>query len=68
MWVFKGTSFVRFALLRKLFGGENSSRLIAFDVLVILTQKQSSKDRLRGHFGLKMLAANQLALNNYRII
>lgn len=30
--VFKGTSFVRFALLREMFGGKNSSRLIAFDV------------------------------------
>ena len=30
--VFKGTSFVRFALFRELFGGKKSSRLIAFDV------------------------------------
>jgi len=30
--VFKGTSFVRFALIRKLFGGSETARLIAFDV------------------------------------
>ena len=30
--VFKGTSFVRFALMRELMGGKNSSRLIAFDI------------------------------------
>ncbi len=30
--VFKGTSFVRFALLRNLMGGEKSSKLVGFDV------------------------------------
>ena len=30
--VFKGTSFVRFAMLRKLMGGSQSRRLIAFDI------------------------------------
>ena len=29
--VFKGTSFMRFALLRNLLGGERSTRLLAFD-------------------------------------
>lgn len=29
--VFKGTSLVRFALMRNMFGGQNSSRILAFD-------------------------------------
>ena len=45
--IFKGTSFVRFALLRELFGGENSSRLIAFDVFSNSYPKTKFKENFR---------------------
>ncbi len=67
--VFKGTSFVRFALLRELFGGENSSRLIAFDVFSNSYPKTKFKeDKAQRSFwiknaGSKSISTKQLSNN-----
>ena len=66
---FKGTSFVRFALLRELFGGENSSRLIAFDVFSNSYPKTKFKeDKAQRSFwiknaGSKSISTKQLSNN-----
>ena len=79
--VFKGTSFVRFALYREILGGQNSSRLIAFDVFSDSYPNTAFKEdkAQRNHWinsaggssiGVKQLEKNlkQKKISNYKLI
>ena len=79
--VFKGTSVVRFAMLRKIMGGDHTSRIIAFDVFSNKYPNTKFKeDKIqRKHWiktaGSSSISANQLkyvfkknSINNFEII
>lgn len=67
--VFKGTSFVRFALFRELLGGENSSRLIAFDVFSDNYPNTSYKeDKAQREFWIRTAGGSSIGSNQLKKI
>ena len=62
--VFKGTSFVRFALMRQLMGGENSTRLIAFDIFSDKYPNTKFKeDKFQRSFWIKTAGGSSISVD-----
>ena len=60
--VFKGTSFVRFALMREILGSQFSSRLLAFDVFSDKYPKTNFKeDRIQRNFWIKTAGGSSIS-------
>jgi hypothetical protein len=65
--VFKGTSFVRFALLREMLGGEKSSTLIAFDVFNDKYPNTKFKeDKVQRKFWIKTAGGSSISVKQLK--
>ena len=62
--VFKGTSLMRFALLRNLFGGEKSSRILGFDTFSdIYPNTNFSEDKAQRKYWIKTAGSSSIDKN-----
>jgi hypothetical protein len=79
--VFKGTSLLRFGMMRKVFGGDHTSRLIAFDVFNdIYPNTKFKEDKVQRKYWIKTAGSSSISeiqlkkiykknkISNYQII
>lgn len=62
--VFKGTSLIRFAMLRKIFGGNFSSRILAFDVFSnIYPSTKFNEDKAQRKYWIKTAGSSSISIS-----
>ena len=67
--VFKGTSVVRFAMLRKIMGGDHTSRIIAFDVFSNKYPNTKFKeDKIQRKHWIKTAGSSSISANQLKYV